>query len=157
MNSRKCLQFVWVIIKTWHQNWTILKSLSCSQSSLWTYVYTKRKQTTKIQSYPNGFLGKPFCGLHRVAAKIKENILFWIRFRPVYMVLRPEKCVVVGRRDSDGFFTLPNTRTNNKTNEMSKSMASLIGSQCSVNTFIQFHVSHFIRSHYLSRAVWKHH
>ena len=35
------------------------------------------------------------------------------------------------------------TETDNETYEMYKPMASVISSRCSVNTFIQFYVSHF--------------
>ena len=60
-------------------------------------------------------------------------------------------------------FTLDDTETDNETYEMLKPMASVKLSRCSVNTFIQFCVSHFNRSCYLSRywfwsrSVWKHH
>ena len=52
--------------------------------------------------------------------------------------------------DNYGFITLDDTETDNETYEMSKPMASVIFSRCSVNTFIRFYLSHFNRSRYLS-------
>ena len=60
-----------------------------------------------------------------------------------------------------GVITLHDTETSNETYEMYNPMTSLKLSWCSVNTFMQFYVSHFNRSRYLSRSrsrsVWRHH
>ena len=63
---------------------------------------------------------------------------------------------------SNGVFTLDDSKTDNETYEMSKLMASVILSQYSVNTFIQFYPSHFNPAICLdilswSCSVWTHH
>ena len=50
------------------------------------------------------------------------------------------------------WFIHTDNETNREIDEMAKPKASVILSLCSVNTFIQFYVSHFNRSHYMSRS-----
>ena len=75
----------------------------------------------------------------------------------------PKPWILSLKTDYNGVFTLDDTETDNETYEISRPMASAIFFWCSVNTFIQFYVSHFNRSRYLSqyqswsRSVWKYH
>ena len=106
----------------------------------------------RIQDFPDGGASISKVGLQPIIwpkfpRKLHENKRIWTQGRRGTSLVPPPQI-----RQSD-----------NETYEMAKPMASVIMSRCSVNTFIQFYVSHFNRSHYLtqprsqSRSVWTHH
>ena len=115
------------------------------------YIYilhqrpTAHCSTCQVCLYPTSKIYHPLSYLSGTfISYIKDPLPIVLPLRYVFIILPAKyfkKLLVFC-----GMITLDDTVTNNETYEMSKPMASLILSRCSVNTFGHFYASHFNRS-----------